>query len=297
MDKINLKAPAKINLFLQVLDKRPDGYHNIDSLIQAISLYDELILERSDEIELYCEDLPDVPIERNLAYRAAELVSQMTYIPGVRITLKKRIPSGAGLGGGSSDAAFVIRGLMKLYDLDLDIEQLIQKSSQLGADIPFFLGRGQARVGGIGDIIQDVKLPLAYRILVVKPPFSVDTSKAYAGLDKLREGKFSLTNKAKITLLYRNIADHNFVRIVNTFINDLEEIVFSWHNELIKVKNYLVNGGAFYAGMSGSGSSVFGLFSSDSTIDKIERRLADKNYWVFSCKPVLLPPSSMSNWG
>ncbi len=295
MDKINLKVPAKINLFLRVLDKRSDGYHNIDSVMQTINLYDDLTLEKSDNLELICEDLPNLPAESNLAYKAAEIVSQQAYIPGVKIVLKKAIPSGAGLGGGSADAAFVIRGLMSLYKLNLDIDQLLDMSTSLGADVPFFLGRGQARVGGIGNIMQDIRLPLSYRILVVKPPFSVDTSTAYVGLDRLREGKFSLTNDRKNTLLHRNLTDHDFVRIAKTFINDLEEIVFSWYSELIQVKKYLLDAGAFHAGMSGSGSSVFGLFTPDNRIDETARRLTENNYLVFNCKPVLLPPASISN--
>lgn len=295
MDKINLKAPAKINLFLQVMEKRPDGYHNIDSLMQVVDLYDEITLERSNDLELVCEGMPNLPPEKNLAYKAAEIVAGQSYIPGVRITLTKNIPSGAGLGGGSSDAAFVIRGLMKLYDLKIEVSQLLELAGKLGADVPFFLGRGQARVGGIGEVIQDIKLPLSYKVLIVKPPFNVDTSKAYAGLDDLRKGKYYLTNNEKITLLYRNLADHNFVRVVNLFINDLEEVVFSWHKELSQVKECLINSGAFYSGMSGSGSSVFGLFSPDNRIDQIAGRLEEKNYQVFSCKPVLLPPASLSN--
>ena len=295
MDIINLKVPAKINLFLRVLDKRNDGYHNIDSLMQTIDLYDELTLERSDEIELVCDDLPDVPNEKNLAYRAAEMVASLAYFPGVRITLKKNIPSGAGLGGGSADAAFVIRGLIKLFGLRLDPAELLVKSGKLGADIPFFLSRGQARVGGIGEIIQDCKLPLNYGVALIKPPFSVDTSTAYAELDRHRKGKFFLTNLDKIATLYRNFTDHTFVRIANSFINDLEEVVFSWHRELFQVKKSLLEAGAFYAGMSGSGSSVFGLFSPDNSLDSKVRGSLEKNYLYYFCKPVLLPPASVSN--
>jgi 4-diphosphocytidyl-2-C-methyl-D-erythritol kinase len=292
MDKINLKVPAKINLYLRVLDKRPDGYHNIDSLMQTISLYDEITLERSDEIELDCRDLGNLAPENNLAYRAAKLVETMAYFPGVRIVLKKKIPIGAGLGGGSADAAFVIRGLIKLFDLQLDSMELIRRTVQVGSDIPFFLGRGQAHIGGIGDTVRDCVLPLKYKVLLVKPLFSVDTAKAYGELDKCREGKFLLTNRNTDTFLYRIIADHNFVRIANKFINDLEEVVFSWHRELFQVKSRLYDAGAFYSGMTGSGSSIFGLFSPDSTVEKTARRFIENNYSVFVCRPVLLPPAS-----
>jgi 4-diphosphocytidyl-2-C-methyl-D-erythritol kinase len=292
MDKINLKVPAKINLFLRVLDKRPDGYHNIDSLMQAIDLYDELTLERSDEIELVCRDLSHLPSEQNLAFRAAKLVEGMAYFPGVRVTLRKHIPVGAGLGGGSADAAFVMRGLIKLYDLQLDAADLIKKAAFIGADIPFFLGRGQARVSGIGEITKDCALPLKYKILLIKPSFSTDTGVTYLELDKYREGKFHLTNPEKDAFFYKNLADHNFVRIAKTFINDLEEVVFPRHRELSQAKDSLYNAGAFYAGMTGSGSAIFGLFSANYNVDEMRRRFIESNFSVFVCKPVILPPAN-----
>lgn len=292
MDKINLKAPAKINLFLKVLDRRPDGYHNIDSLMQTVDLYDELTIERSDEIELICDDLPELRADENLAFRAAEMIAGMAYYPGARITLKKRIPAGSGLGGGSSDAAFVIRGLIKLFDLRLNPDDIIARAVDLGADIPFFLGRGQARVGGKGEIIQDCKIPLKYKVLIVKPHFSIDTARAYREIDRIRKGEFYLTNPEKFTFLYRNIADHKFVRIAHTFINELEEVVFAWHPELSQVRQRLLDDGAFYAGMSGSGSAIVGLFSPDNTVDKTARRFSGKQYSVFVCRPVVLPPAN-----
>ena len=291
MDKINLKAPAKINLFLRVLEKRPDGYHNIESLMQTISLYDELTMEKSDDIELECGGMDAIPDEQNLAYKAAKLVESMTYFPGVKITLKKAIPSGAGLGGGSSDAAFVIRGLIKLYDLKLEKSELVEKSSRLGADIPFFLTRGQARITGIGDQIEDCKLPLKYRILVVKPPISLSTAETYRALDEARKRKFSLTNDLQLGYLHRSIADPNFVRLTSRFINDLEEVVFSRHNELLRIKQNLGKDGAFYSSMSGSGSAIFGLFSPDNSIEQTARRYSGNNK-VFICQPVLLPPAA-----
>ena len=286
-----MKAPAKINLFLRVLDKRPDGYHNIESLMQTISLYDELTLEKSDDIELACAGMENIPDQQNLAYRAARLVESMTYIPGVKITLTKKIPSGAGLGGGSADAAFVIRGLIKLYDLKLEKSELIEKSARLGADIPFFLTRGQARITGIGERIEDCKLPLKYRILVVKPPISVSTAETYRALDKARKRKFSLTNDLQLGYLYRSIADPNFVRLTSRFINDLEEVVFSRYSELLRIKQNLCKDGAFYSSMTGSGSAVFGLFSPDNSIERTARRYSGNNL-VFVCQPVLLPPAA-----
>jgi len=290
MDSVNLKAPAKINLYLRVLDKRPDGYHNIDSLMQTISLFDELILERSDKIDLLCPDLENLPIEHNLAYRAAKMVAEMAYFPGVRISLKKNIPPQAGLGGGSADAAFVIRGLIKLYDLYLDKKELVKNSAILGADIPFYLGSGQAHVTGIGEIVKPCALPYHYNIIIVKPPLAVETAKAYEGFDQVKSGKFCLTNDNEFLLFQQIISDQDFIRSANHFSNDLEEVVFSWHHELRQIKRELKQLGAFYAGMSGSGSAVFGLFSPERDIEETANMFDVDRNKVFICKPVLLPP-------
>ena len=292
MDKINLKAPAKINLFLKVKDKRPDGYHNIDSLMQAVSLYDELILEKSNDIELYCTGLDGVKVKDNLAYKSARLIAEMSYFPGVRITLKKNIPTGAGLAGGSSDAAFVIRGLIKLYDLYLDKDELVRRVSLLGADIPLFLGRGQARVTGIGDIIEDYFLPLNYKVLVVKPPFSVNTSEAYQWLENYREGEHFSKNSEDLFLMEKRLTGSRFVHFANLFFNDFEEVVFSRYPQLQKIKQTLKNEGAFCAGMAGSGSAVFGLFPITCDLEKKAGKLFDNQIRVFLCKPVLLVPES-----
>jgi 4-diphosphocytidyl-2-C-methyl-D-erythritol kinase len=290
MDSVNLKAPAKINLYLRILGRRPDGYHNIDSLMQTVSLYDELTLERSDKIELICPELADLPVRDNLAFRAAELVAGMARFPGVRITLKKNIPSGAGLGGGSADAAFVIRGLIELYDLHLISIELIKKSAILGADVPFFLSSGQARVGGIGEIIEPYFLPCHYNVIIVKPPFSVETAKAYSEFDRSESRKICLTNEKKLPLLNRNISDHEFIRLANHFTNDLEEVIFSWHHELSQFQQKLFNEGAFYSGMSGSGSAVFGLFPPERDLEETANQFDVDRNGVFICKPVLLPP-------
>lgn len=291
MDRINLKAPAKINLYLRVKGKRPDGYHDIDSLMQTVSLYDELTLEKSNDIELHHPGLDDVKTEDNLAYKAARLVAEMSYFPGVQITLKKNIPAGAGLGGGSSDAAFVIRGLMKLYSLCLDRDELVKRVSLLGADIPLFLGRGQARVTGIGDRIEDYFLPLDYKVLIVKPPFSVDTSEAYRWLESSRKGKRSVKNTEDLFFLEKRVAGSRFIRLAGLFFNDFEEVVFSRYPQLYEIKRILKTEGAFYAGMAGSGSAVFGLFPPSCNLEKKAEKLFDAQTRVYICKPVLLAPA------
>lgn len=291
MEKINLKAPAKINLYLRIKDRRPDGYHDIDSLMQTVSLYDEITLEKSNDIELYCSGLDDVKTEDNLTYKAAKLIAEMSYFPGVRITLKKNIPTGAGLAGGSSDAAFVIRGLIKLYGLSFNRGELVRRASLLGADVPLFLGRGQARVSGIGDKIEDCFLPLDYKVLIAKPPFSIETSEAYRWLDVSRESKPSLRTSKDLIFLKKRVTGSRFIHSANQFFNDFEDVVFPKYPQLYHIKQSLKDEGAFYAGMSGSGSAVFGLFPPACDLKKKAEKLLDTQTCVYMCKPVLLTPA------
>ena len=182
MDKISLKAPAKINLYLRVLGKRNDGYHQIETLMQAIDIYDEITLERSDTIEITCDD-PSLPLdESNLAFKAASALQDRFYFPGVKIDLKKRIPSGAGLGGGSSDAAFVLRGLCRLYGLFPTPEEILEIAAGIGSDVPFFLSGGQAQVTGRGEIVRSIHLPNHYDIVVIIPPITTSTAEVYSDL-------------------------------------------------------------------------------------------------------------------
>jgi 4-diphosphocytidyl-2-C-methyl-D-erythritol kinase len=284
MDFISLKVPAKINLYLKIIRKRPDGYHDIDTLMQAVSLYDELTLEKSDSFSLVCEDIPELKFEDNLAYKAAKLVAEMMPIPGAKITLIKNIPTGAGLGGGSADAAYVIRGLIKLFDLKLDKTELNRRAIKLGADVPFFFGGGQARATGIGEILTDYSLPLDYNILIIKPNFSISTAEVYHNY------KIPLTTKNGNVSLEKRISPSNTIRINNQLSNDLEEVVFSWYPGLNQIKQSLATFGAFNAGMSGSGSAIFGLFSPGHDLAKIAANFRGDEFRTFICRPIELEP-------
>jgi len=174
---LELKAPAKLNLFLEVLGRRPDGYHDIDSVFCAIDLYDTVRLERADEISLTVEGLPAPTDETNLAWRAAAALGV-----GAKISLTKRIPAGAGLGGGSSDAAAVLVGLDRLYGLKADLATL---AVGLGADVSFFLSAGTARCTGIGDLVEPVTGAPKTSFLLVTPALTVSTAEVYGALDPL----------------------------------------------------------------------------------------------------------------
>ncbi|UCE66369.1 MAG: 4-(cytidine 5'-diphospho)-2-C-methyl-D-erythritol kinase [Candidatus Zixiibacteriota bacterium] len=284
MDKISLKAPAKINLYLKVLGKREDGYHEIESLMQAIDLYDDITIERSDILELECDE-PSLPVdEKNLALKAAILLQQRVYFSGAKIVLKKNIPAGSGLGGGSSDAAFVIRGISRLFDISLSLEEKLDLAADIGSDVPFFLSTGQAIITGRGEKISPIKLPTDYRIILIVPPVMSSTSEAYGKL------KIGLTKWARPVLLKRGIESSSFYRLMELFYNDLEETVLGDLPELEKIKELLIRSGCIYSSVTGSGSALFGVFRSTKTDDFKLGNEIERDCRVFFCRPILLPP-------
>jgi 4-diphosphocytidyl-2-C-methyl-D-erythritol kinase len=254
-----LKTPAKINWFLHVLGKREDGYHEITSLMQTVSLYDYLTFEYSDKIEIITE--ADIPIEENLIYKAAVLLKEETsFKGGVKITLKKEIPIAAGLGGGSSDAACSLIGLNRLWGLGKEGDELIGFGERLGSDVPFFFKEPFAVVKGRGEIITQLKANTSNIILLVKPPLNVSTKWAYSELSKI------LTNITKrddnIKFFCQTLDKQDFRLIASLMINDLEIPVIKEFKVIGEIKERLIAMGAFAAIMSGSGPTVFGLFGS-----------------------------------
>ena len=255
MDALTVFAPAKINLALKILRKRADGYHELQTILQKISLYDEIELQLSPRqgISVTTDD-PAIPGDQsNLAYRAAQAFFQKTRIAaGAAIHLRKKIPAGAGLGGGSSDAAAVLTGLNKLLDCKLTASELTELGLRLGADVPFFIYPGNTALAeGIGERLSPVTLHESFWALVLYPGFSVATAWAY------RNYKI-LTNKINHIKLQNSIRDiHQLLPLME---NDLEQVVIQQHPEIQKIKDDLIRAGAYGSLMSGSGSSVFGLF-------------------------------------
>lgn len=258
---LTLKAPAKINLFLKILNRRSDGYHEIESLMQKIALFDTLHLSRQgDSVSLSCQGRP-VPEDReNLVCRAARAFFSTTGIAsGVQIILEKKIPVAAGLGGGSSDAAAVLYGLNKLLSADLDLQSLMDIGLQLGADVPFFLQDcSGALATGIGECIRKVKSIRDYWILLVNPGFEVSTKWAYEN--------FPLTSTFNPYILARGrkmSRNFNFVSpgLFEELGNDLEVVTINRFPKIGDIKKELKKAGAVTALMSGSGPTVFGLFS------------------------------------
>lgn len=269
---------------MNILRKREDGYHDIESVFQQIDLADTIELSACQTgIELICSH-PDVPSDdSNLCYQAARRLQEFTgKTDGVRIELYKHIPVGAGLGGGSSDAAVVLKVLNQQWNLQLAPDVLQTVGRQLGADVPFFLTGKTMFARGIGDILSPVRLASDYKILIVYPGFSVSTHWAY------KNYKINLTNSKKtITLADLFLADLDLRDLTQYLKNDFEEVVFERYPQLDSIKSRLYSMGAYYASMSGSGSSVFGLFHPDANFSENLASLFGFGCAVFPAKPII----------
>jgi 4-diphosphocytidyl-2-C-methyl-D-erythritol kinase len=270
-------APAKINIFLRITGRRPDGYHLLDSLMVPISLYDEIDLEargvgcgawtEKDPITVTCDD-PLLPAdETNLAYKAAALLGKETGVNArIVIALRKRIPAGAGLGVGSSDAAAVLKGLNVLLSLGFNEDRLRTLASQLGADVPFFIPCRPARVQGIGEILTPLPpLPVKW-FVIIAPPFGVSTPWAYRRFDELLLQTDAVGNFA--------LAKGHWPE-TGLFVNDLERAVIPAHPLIGELKARLLQSGAKAASMSGSGSAVFGMFHNYSLAEQAAKMLGE----------------------
>ncbi|MBO4215499.1 MAG: 4-(cytidine 5'-diphospho)-2-C-methyl-D-erythritol kinase [Bacteroidaceae bacterium] len=260
---------AKINIGLNVVEKRPDGYHNLETVFYPINLQDILEIQ---EIET---DAPasgyrlkvtgtvlDGSPEDNLVVRALKLLKKDFDLPPVSIGLYKHIPTGAGLGGGSADAAFTVKTLNERFKLGLTIQQMEDYCSQLGADCPFFIQNKPVFATGIGNVFHPLELNLKYKQLVlVKPDIFVSTKDAYAKV-KVQHPKQQLPE-----LLAQPIEKWK-----DTVMNDFEASVFSKYPEIAAIKDKLYDLGAIYASMSGSGSSVFGIF--EDPVENIDEKFS-----------------------
>lgn len=267
-----LRTPAKINWSLYVLNKRDDGYHNILSLMHCIGLYDTLTFEHSDTIELITD--MGIPPHRNLVYKAARSLQSHAGIKnGAKIVLKKEIPSGAGIGGGSSDAAYTLIGLNRLWGLGLGNDELKIIGSRLGSDVPFFFanisGNPMAIAEGRGEILTPLEIGISYILLLIKPSVSISTAWAYEQIGVRGKGKgqkaiAELTNTGdninNINSIYNALKTGDISFLKARIHNDFEDAVIEEYPVIGSLKEKLLNAGASMAIMSGSGSAVFGLF-------------------------------------
>jgi len=258
-DRCAERAYAKINLCLDVTGKRENGYHDVAMIMQSISVYDWIYMKRTHEVSITMSaNLDYVPIdEKNLMVRAAKLMFQKYGLPGgLMMRLEKKIPVAAGLAGGSSDAAAVIRGINSIFKLNLTEQELCDLGAQLGADIPFCVHGGTQLAEGIGEKL--TKLPSAphFYVVLVKPSFSVSTPVVYQGYDQLTE-----IEHPDIQKMIDGINNGNGKTVLDNLGNVLEEVTIPMHPIIEAIKKDLLAAGAEGAMMSGSGPTVFALFS------------------------------------
>ena len=273
----SIQTGCKINLGLNVVERRPDGYHNLQTIFYPVPLYDELTIREKDSLIMDGEDtltLGGNPLEGevwdNLVLRAVRLLRQEGFpIPPLNIDLRKVIPSGAGLGGGSSDAACMVTSLTRLYGLPLSEEQMERLVSKLGADCPFFINPRPLYAEGIGDVFTPISLDLSgWYLMLVKPEVHVSTREAYAGVHP-HQPAYSLLDVVKQPV----------GAWASRMVNDFEESIFFNHPLLSEIKEELYRQGAAYASMSGSGSTIFGLFRSRPNCEELFA-----GYFTFVCQ-------------
>ncbi len=272
-----VSAPAKVNLCLYILGRRSDGYHEIFSIIQAVDFADELVVSPSSRFEV------SVCGERLSGKNTVEVAwdvlrEHLGELRPLRVHIRKRIPPGSGLGGGSSDAAAFIKAANEILNLRLTPSEMAEIGSRVGADVPFFFSKGTAIVRGKGEIVEEIEAPLGYHILILIPPFSVSTAWAYSQI------RNSLTTPEVVKKIEKA---GGVWEVVGLFRNDFEPVVCGRYPEVCAAIRRLRSLGAFHAGLSGSGSAVFGLFRDVAVL----RRAAEAGWgsWrVFRTKPCRL---------
>lgn len=276
MDKLTVKANAKINLTLNITGKLPNGYHTLRSIMQSISLHDIVTVEKTADsrIEVLCGG--GIPSgEQNIAFKAAESFFRFADIidKGVKITIEKHIPSEAGLGGGSADAAAVICCLDKLFGCELSREKLCEIGASVGADVPFCIVGGTALCEGIGEVITPLSPLSCGCVIIAKGRLGVSTKDAYAKIDSA---------EIKHTPWESSDFIGSFESWAKLCSNDFEAV--SGNHEVEKICSEMKNGDAVLAQMSGSGSAVFGLFSDKDKAEICRQKLSDYGFFAEICE-------------
>ena len=285
VNKLSIKifAPAKINLFLEILNLRNDGYHNVNMLMQSVNFCDELIISKSfdGKIKVTCDKNLDCSEKDNIVYKLSKKFFEYTGIknPGVHIDIKKTIPEKAGLAGGSSDGAATLVGLNKIFEMSLPTEALCAIAEEVGSDIPFCVVGGSALATGIGTEISKIDSKLNFWTVIVKPPVDVSTKEAYELIDKCRS--YDLKN---VTEVLDALKQGDLKALCKNLFNRFEENI--QEKEIGKIKKLLLDNGSLGACMSGSGPSVYGIFTSFEDAKLCEKVM--KKYYknVFVCSTI-----------
>jgi 4-diphosphocytidyl-2-C-methyl-D-erythritol kinase len=276
--KIRIKAPAKINLFLEVKSKRTDGYHNIETIMQTISLYDKLSFELTkDKISFSCNN-KSIPGNRsNIVYMAAHRVKKHFNIKnGVKIYLKKKIPVGAGLGGGSSDAAATLKALVKLWKIKFSRHEIEKIAAKLGSDVTFFLTGGIALCKGKGELVTPLRRIDKLKVILVNPGYALPTVEMYKKI------KLPLTNTRKLNRIMPSICNNSFntKKAFDTCFNRFEKIVSRNNPEIVEIKKTLNDLGCS-SFVSGSGATVFGILDPGAKVKNLKFELKKHKWKIY----------------
>lgn len=266
MDKLELKAYGKINLGLDVIRKRPDGYHDLDMVMQMVDVYDDVTLTRLEGTEIVVRTDTTVLSngKDNLAYMAARmLMDEFGIAQGLEITIRKRIPIAGGMAGGSSDCAATLTGVNQMFDLGLGKEELMERGVRLGADVPYCILGGTAIARGIGEILTPLPTPPKCHVIIAKPPVSVSTAFVYGNIkpDKIEK-------RPDIEAMVSAIKAQNLYKLAESLYNVMEDITVPKYPIIQEIKTVMLENGALNSIMSGSGPTVFGLYDD---IEKAEQ--------------------------
>ena len=281
MKELYLKSYAKVNLALEVLCKREDRYHEIESIMQEVNLCDELVFEDKEDGITIESNSGEIPLDSsNLVYKVWEKMKEVSGINrGLKVKIHKNIPVAAGLAGGSSNGAMTFRAINQLWDLKLSDEELIKIGSSIGADIPFCIMGGTAKAQGIGEKLTKLKPFKDKHILLANPGIAISTAYAYS--------KVCLTGERyDLKELIQAMEQDDLKQVSNQLYNRLEKVIISENPIIQDIKNSMIKNGALGALMSGSGSTVFGIFDDEEKMEFAHRKLSESIKKVYPCKTI-----------
>ena len=274
MDKLQLKAYGKINLALDVLRKREDGYHDLDMIMQMVDVYDDIIIEKNNINDIVVKTDKAVLSngKDNLAYMAAKtLMDEFGISQGVIITINKRIPIAGGMAGGSSDCATTMIGINQMFDLGLDKKALMERGVKLGADVPYCILGGTAIARGIGEVLTPLKTPPQCHVIIAKPPVSVSTAFVYGHIRPNQIKKHPDVEK-----MVEAINNQDLKMLAGLLSNVMEEVTIPEYPIIQDIKEVMLENGALNSIMSGSGPTVFGLYDDKESAEKTVELLKEK---------------------
>lgn len=274
MDKLELKAYGKINLGLDVIRKRPDGYHDLDMIMQMVDVYDDVIITKIEGSDIVVKT--DTTIlsngKDNLAYMAAKMLrDEFGITQGLEIKINKRIPIAGGMAGGSSDCATTLIGVNQMFDLGLDKKELMERGVKLGADVPYCILGGTAIARGIGEVLTPLPTPPKCHVIIAKPPVSVSTAFVYG---HIRPDE--ITKRPDIEEMAKSIREQDLYKLSNLLYNVMEDVTIPQYPIIQDIKNVMLDNGALNAIMSGSGPTVFGLYDNKEKAKQTVEELKGK---------------------